>query len=184
MIPFDCKSVWAAMEDCHRLGLAKSIGVSNFSCNKIQDMFAFATILPAVNQVEMNPCWQQKRLIDLCKEKGIVVTAYSPLGAVGTSWGSNRVVDNPVLNDIAKPKGKTVPQVCLRWAYQQGVGIVVKSYRPERMVENRSIFDWELSEEECKKISEIPQSRSNRGEQFVSEDGPIKSVEDLWDGEL
>ncbi|KAG8366222.1 hypothetical protein BUALT_Bualt17G0054100 [Buddleja alternifolia] len=184
VVPFDCKSVWTAMEECHKLGLVKSIGVSNFTCKKIEDMLAFSKIPPAVNQVEMNPCWQQKRLINLCRNKGIVVTSFSPLGAVGTAWGSNRVVENEVLKQIAKDKGKSVPQICLRWAYEQGVAIVVKSYNPGRMQENRDIFDWELSDEDCKKISEIPQSRGQRGEKLVSEDGPIKSVEELWDGEL
>ncbi|PIN02008.1 Aldo/keto reductase family protein [Handroanthus impetiginosus] len=134
--------------------------------------------------VELNPCWQRKRLIDLCKSKGIVATSFSPLGVVGTVWGSNGVVDNEVLKENAKAKGKSVPQVCLRWAYQQGVAIVVKSYKPERMQENCDIFDQELSDEERKKISEIIQSRGHEGEDFVSEDGPIKSVDELWDGEL
>lgn len=61
---------------------------------------------------------------------------------------------------------------------------MAKSFKPERMEENRNIFDWELSDEECKKISEIPQSRGHRGEEFIWEHGPIKSVEELWDGEL
>ncbi|KAG8366223.1 hypothetical protein BUALT_Bualt17G0054200 [Buddleja alternifolia] len=220
VLPFDCKSVWTAMEECHRLGLVKSIGVSNFTCKKIEDMLTFSRIPPAVNQVillalfsyicyycafmgisnyriltffltkfhgvskvELNPCWQQKKLINLCKPKGIVVTSFSPLGAVGTAWGSNRVMENEVLKQIAKAKGKSVPQVCLRWAYQQGVAIVAKSYKPERMQENHDIFDWELSDEECKKISEIPQSKGHKGP-LVSEDGPIKSIEELWDGEL
>ncbi|KAI3467457.1 hypothetical protein Pfo_024120 [Paulownia fortunei] len=144
---------------------------NNFTSKKIDDMLAFSRIPPAVNQVELNPCWQQKKLIDLCKAKGIVVTSFSPLGAVGTAWGSNRVVDNEVLKEIAKAKGKRV-------------AIVVKSYKPERMQENRDIFERELNDEECKKISEIPQSRGHRGEEFVSDDGPIKSIEELWDGEL
>lgn len=63
--------------------------------------------------MELNPCWQQKKLIDLCRANGIVVTSFSPLGAVGTAWGSNRVMDNQVLKDIAKDKGKSVAQVSL-----------------------------------------------------------------------
>lgn len=184
LVPFDSKGVWGAMEECHGLGLAKSIGVSNFTCKKLGDLLAFAKIVPAVNQVELNPSWQQKNMIDLCKSKGIVVTSFSPLGAVGTSWGSNIVVDNEILKDIANIKGKTVPQVCLRWAYQQGVTIVVKSYRPERMQENRDIFDWELTDEECQRIREIPQRKGNRAEEFVSENGLFKSLEEFWDGEI
>uniref|UniRef100_A0A5B6YUI0 Putative reductase 1 n=1 Tax=Davidia involucrata TaxID=16924 RepID=A0A5B6YUI0_DAVIN len=174
VIPMDYKSVWAAMEECHKLGLAKSIGVSNFSCKKLSDVLAFAKIPPAVNQVEMNPLWQQKQLIKLCKANGILVAAFSPLGAVGTSWGTNRVMESEVLNEIAKAKGKTVPQICLRWAYEQGVAILVKSFNKERMKQNFEIFDWELSDEETKKISEIPQSRAHLGEEFISENAPFK----------
>ncbi|KAL8490274.1 hypothetical protein ACS0TY_025981 [Phlomoides rotata] len=184
IIPFDCKAVWSVMEEAQRSGLVKSIGVSNFSCKKIEHLLSFATIPPAVNQVELSPAWQQKKLIDLCKANGIVVTGYATLGSAGQFWGTDRVVGIQALKDIAKAKGKSVPQVILRWAHQQGVATVVKSYNPQRMQENSDIFDWELSEEECKKISEIPQSRGGKAEGFVSEEGAIKSVEDLWDGEL
>ncbi|KAL8552029.1 hypothetical protein ACS0TY_000911 [Phlomoides rotata] len=184
IIPFDCKSAWSGMEEAQRLGLAKSIGVSNFTCKKIEDLLAFATIPPVVNQVELSPAWQQKKLIDLCKAKGIVVTGYSSLGSAGQFWGTDRIVGIQALKDIAEAKGKSVPQVILRWIYQQGVTVVVKTFTPKRMEENRDIFDWELSEEECKKISEIPQSRGMKGDGYVSEEGAIKSVEELWDGEV
>ncbi|KAA8529513.1 hypothetical protein F0562_033688 [Nyssa sinensis] len=184
VLAMDFKSVWTAMEECQKLGLTKSIGVSNFSSKKLGDILAFAKIPPAVNQVEMNPMWQQRQLLKFCKANGILVAAFSPLGAVGTSWGTNRVMENEVLKGIAKAKGKTVPQVCLRWAYEQGVAILVKSFNKERMIANLEIFDWELSDKETKLISEIPQSRAQLGEEFISDDGPIKSLEEFWDGEL
>ncbi|MED6196981.1 Deoxymugineic acid synthase 1-D [Stylosanthes scabra] len=83
LMPFDMKGVWASMEQCHNLGLTKSIGVSNFSTKKLEHL-SFPSIPPAVNQVELNPSWQQKNLREYCRGKGIVVTAYSPLGARGT----------------------------------------------------------------------------------------------------
>lgn len=86
LLPMDYKSVWEAMEECQKLGLTKSIGVSNFSCKKLQIILDTANISPAVNQVEMNPVWQNLKLREFCKAKGIVVTAYSPLGASGTPW--------------------------------------------------------------------------------------------------
>ncbi|GMP68080.1 hypothetical protein CsSME_00027817 [Camellia sinensis var. sinensis] len=70
-------------------------------------------------------------------------------------WGSSRVMESEVLNEIAKAKGKSVAQVCLRWEYEQGIAIVIKSYNKERMKQNLEIFDGALSEEESKKISEI-----------------------------
>ncbi|XP_068658702.1 non-functional NADPH-dependent codeinone reductase 2-like isoform X2 [Aristolochia californica] len=146
ILVMDVKSVWEVMEECSKLGLAKSIGVSNFTCKKLQDLLAAARIPPAVNQVEMNTGWQQKKLMGFCKEKGI--------------------------------------HVALRWLHQQGVSIVVKSFNEKRMEENMEIFDWELTEDEVKKIGESPQGRGFSGDVFVSPLGPFKTVEDLWDGEV
>ncbi|KAH0688112.1 hypothetical protein KY284_018665 [Solanum tuberosum] len=101
VVPFDMKGVWQAMEECCKLGLAKSIGVSNFSCTKLSHLLQIATIRPAVNQVEINVAWQQRKVLEYCKEKGIHVSAYSPLGA---SWNS------PIINDIATTKQKSIPQ--------------------------------------------------------------------------
>ncbi|KAI3696164.1 hypothetical protein L1987_79174 [Smallanthus sonchifolius] len=158
--PIDIKAVWEGMEECQNLGLTKSIGVSNFSSKRIKQILSFAKIPPAVNQVEMNPLWQQKTLNKLCKENDILVTAYSPLGAVGNSgWGHNRVMECDVLHKIAKSKGKTVAQISLRWLYEQGVSIAVKSFNTERMKQNLDIFDWSLTEEELNKIDQIPQRK-------------------------
>lgn len=183
-LPLDIKAVWEKMEECQRLGLTKSIGVSNFSCKKIGDLLSFATIPPAVNQVELNPCWQQKKLRDYCKANGILVVAYSPLGAAGTSWGSNRVMESEVLKEIAEGKGKSIAQICLRWGYEQGFGIVMKSFNKERLQQNLAIFDWALSDEDYKKIGEIPQGRGQTAEAFIGVNGPFKSIDELWDGEV
>ncbi|WCJ33695.1 NAD(P)-linked oxidoreductase superfamily protein [Euphorbia peplus] len=184
IVLMDFEGVWKAMEECQMLGLAKAIGVSNFTCAKIQKLLSTATIPPAVNQVEMNPCWQQKKLRKFCEEKGIHITAYSPLGGKGTRWGTHRVMECQVLKDIAIARGKTLAQVCLRWAYQQNVSIAVKSLNEERMKENLKIFDWELSDEDLDKIDQIPQERGSKAEYLVAEQGPYKSLMELWDGEL
>ncbi|KAJ6824430.1 methylecgonone reductase-like [Iris pallida] len=184
VLPFDMKSTWEAMEQCCRLGLAKSIGVSNFSSKKLSQLLEHATVPPAVNQVEMNASWDQSKLREFCREKGVHVTAWSPLGASGAPWGSPSVMQSPVLEEIATAKGKTVAQVALRWLYEQGVSAVAKSYNKERMKENLKIFDYELDEDDLKMIHNIPQKRGYSGEEFVSEDGPYKNVEELWDGEI
>ncbi|KAL7260164.1 hypothetical protein ACSBR1_005935 [Camellia fascicularis] len=108
-------------------------------------------------------------------------TAYSPLGAKGTRWGTNLVMDCEILREIAEAKGKTVAQVCLRWVYEQGVSILVKSFNKERIKENLDIFDWMLSPKESKKIDQIPQKKGCLGIEFISDQGPYKSVEELWD---
>ncbi|XAR48032.1 hypothetical protein NMG60_11030724 [Bertholletia excelsa] len=183
-LPMDYEKVWASMEDCQRLGLTRAIGVSNFSRKKLSNILACAQIPPAVNQVEVNPLWQQKKLIEFCKASGVVVVAFGALGSVGTFYGTDRVLQSEVLREIAKTKGKTVAQVSLRWAYEQEIGVVVKSFNRERMRENLEILDWGLNNDERKKISEIPQSRVCNGQDYTSVHGPFRTVQELWDGDI
>ncbi|KAG6468632.1 non-functional NADPH-dependent codeinone reductase 2-like [Zingiber officinale] len=183
-LPIDLKAVWAAMEECQRTGLTKSIGVCNFSCNKLEQLLSTASIPPAVNQVEMHPVWQQRKLVPFCKEKGIMICAYSPLGSNGTPWGSNKVMECDVLKEIALGNGKSLAQISLRWLSQQGVGVIVKSFSKERMAENMDLFRWKLRDEDLLEISKIPQSRGLTGDNFVSVNGPYKSIEELWDGDV
>ncbi|CAL9068606.1 unnamed protein product [Musa banksii] len=184
LLPIDLSSVWKAMEQCQRFGLTRSIGVSNFSTEKLETLLSIANIPPAVNQVEVNPLWQQQKLRELCVAKGIQVCAYSPLGAKGTMWGQDWVMNCDVIKDIAAAKGKTLAQICLRWVHEQGDCVLAKSFNEKRMLENLDILDWELNEEEKRKISEIPQRKGCLGLEFVSDDGPYKSAEELWDGEI
>ncbi|XP_021911686.1 non-functional NADPH-dependent codeinone reductase 2-like [Carica papaya] len=184
IVTMDFKSVWEAMEECVELGLTKSIGVSNFSCKKLEIILSTAKIPPAVNQVEMSSVWQQKKLRDFCDEKGIIVEAYSPLGANGALWGTNRVMKNDVIKNIALAKGKSVAQICLRWVYEQGVVVIVKSFNKERMKENLDIFDWQLSSEELYQINQIPQEKAFPALEFIYSEGPYKTVDEFWDGEI
>lgn len=178
IVPFDTKGVWRTMEECCKLGLAKSIGVSNFTCTKLSQLLKIATVPPAVNQVEMNVAWQQQKLLEYCREKGVHVSAYSPLGANGASWNS------PIINDIATAKQKSIPQVALRWIHEQGASVIVKSFNKERMKQNLEIFDWELSTEDNFRIQDIPQRKGYTGEAFTHPNGPYKSVDEIWDGEI
>ncbi|WOL03755.1 non-functional NADPH-dependent codeinone reductase 2 [Canna indica] len=160
IVPLELKAVWEAMEECQRRGLTRSIGVSNFTTKKLEELLQYAKIPPAVNQVEMNPVWQQKKLREFCMKKSIHVTAYSPIGGQDSFLSSKNLVrDSEVLEGIAKAKGKTVAQVSLRWVHEQGVSMVVKSFNEERLKENLEIFDWELSQEDIYKISQIPQCK-------------------------
>ncbi|KAL3724880.1 hypothetical protein ACJRO7_029966 [Eucalyptus globulus] len=150
VLSFDIKGTWKAVEECSKLGLAKSIGVSNFGTKKLSELLLHATIPPAINQVEMNVAWQQEKLRGYCREKGIQVSAWSPLGANGAFWGTLAVVESPVLKEIAIAQGKTVAQ--------QGATVIVKSFNKERMKKNLQILEWELSKEDLDKIKfQIPQ---------------------------
>ncbi|KAG5063614.1 hypothetical protein JHK85_004797 [Glycine max] len=192
---FDLRGVWKGMEECQKLGLAKSIGVSNFTCKKLEDLLSFATIPPSVNQVEMNPAWHQKKLKEIYDAKGIIITAFSPLGAKGASWGSNVVMGSEILKEIAEAHGRTIAQnlikkqfnkqqatfifyiICrcaLDGLYEQGVTIAAKSYNKDKMKQNLEIFDWSLTRDDHEKINQIPHIRINNG--------PVVFVANLWDG--
>ncbi|KAL6838331.1 hypothetical protein ACP4OV_031835 [Aristida adscensionis] len=178
--PFDFKGVWRAMEECQRLGLARAVGVSNFTTKHLDKILAVATIPPAVNQVELNPVWQQRTLRRYCTEKGIHVAAYSPLGGQNWDGTGSAVLESEVLAGIAKARGKTAAQVSLRWIYEQGVTSIVKSYNKERLKQNLEIFDWELTNEDLLKISQIPQNKVTTGTYLFSQEGEFKSI-DLLD---
>ncbi|KAG0525990.1 hypothetical protein BDA96_06G106200 [Sorghum bicolor] len=175
IMPIDLSGVWRAMEECHRLGLARMIGVSNFTTKKLQQLLDIAEIPPAVNQVEMNPTWQQKRLSEFCKDKGIHLTAYSPLGGQSMSM-ANPVLQSEVLQEVAKARGKSVAQVSLRWIYEQGASMVVKSFKRNRLKDNMEIFDWELTNEDRCKISQILQHKRVTISGILSSNG-VSSVD-------
>lgn len=100
--------------------------------------------------------------------------------------GSNAVKEALELHEIARGLGKTHAQVCLRWVYEQGVSLLVKSFNEQRMKENLMIFDRELTADDLVKISKIPQRRGLPGDLFVSEleGSPFKTIEEFWDGEI
>ncbi|XP_078180448.1 non-functional NADPH-dependent codeinone reductase 2-like [Carex rostrata] len=177
VVPLDLRGVWEAMEECQKQNLTKAIGVSNFTTKKLEELFAFAKIPPAVNQVEMNSGWQQQKLKKYCSKKGIFITAYSPLGGQVSFGNPNPVMTCDVLKQIAGAKGKTVAQISLRWILEQDVGIVVKSFNKKRLIQNLKIFDWELSKEEQLKISTIPQKKAARVEFMLTKEGTLTSVQ-------
>ncbi|XP_057823245.2 non-functional NADPH-dependent codeinone reductase 2 [Cryptomeria japonica] len=184
-LPLDIKSTWQGMEQCMEMGLTKAIGVSNFSCKKIEDLLKHAKIPPAVDQVEMHPHWHQKKLRDYCSKHNIHVSAWSPLGAPNTPWGSNAVMDNPLFQEIAQKHEKTRAQVMLRWGLEQGVSVLPKSYNAGRIAENFQVFDWSLTSDDHDKISKLEQKKIQQGELFVnSTTSPYKTLEELWDGEI
>ncbi|KAI5673959.1 hypothetical protein M9H77_14323 [Catharanthus roseus] len=180
LLPFDMNGTWKAMEECKKLGLVKSIGVSNFTCQKLSSLLENATIPPAVNQVAMNVGWQQRKLVPFFKEKNIHVSAFSPLATYGGFWDISVALDSPILKDIAASKGKTVAQIALRWIHEQGSSFIVKSFNKERMIQNLQIFSWELTKEEMEQIQKIPQHKGISG----NSEGAIKYLEQLWDGDL
>lgn len=180
------EETWGAMQKLQADGIARSIGVSNFSAKKLADMKPYAKVFPAVNQVELHPIWKQDALKAAAAEiGGCHLTAYSPLGSPDSSamigHKGASVLDNEVVKKIAEETGKTTGQVVLRWGVQRGTSVVPKSVTPSRIEGNFDLFGWELTEEQMTAISSLPQERMLHGSFWVKEDGPYKTVADLWD---
>ncbi|SOC24322.1 diketogulonate reductase-like aldo/keto reductase [Ureibacillus xyleni] len=135
------KDAWRAMETLYKEGKVKTIGVSNFQIHHLEDLLKDAEIKPMINQVEYHPKLTQKELQAFCLENDIQLEAWSPLM-------QGQLLDNDTLKDIANKYNKTVAQVILRWDLQNGVITIPKSTKEKRIVENASIFDFELTKED------------------------------------
>lgn len=183
VIPADIPATWAAMEGLYDSGKARAIGVSNFSCKKLEDLLAIARVPPAANQVECHPVWQQAKLRDLCASKGIHFSAYSPLGSPGTFKAFN-VLEHPVVVSTAEKLGKTPAQVALRWGVQAGHSVLPKSTHEERIRANFDVFDWSIPSDLFAGFSEIEQAKLIRGKFWTHPEGVFKSEEEIWDGEI
>ncbi|MEI8232227.1 MAG: aldo/keto reductase [bacterium] len=157
------RETWEAMEDLVMKGLVKSIGVSNFTTTMLIDLMTYAKIVPATNQIEVQPYNSQAELIDYCKSLGIVVTAYSPLGHNGAqvTTGPNLFKD-VLIQEIARKYSRTPAQILLNWAVMRGTIAIPKSVNPERIKENIGIYDFELSDKEMKSIDSL-----NRDYRFI-----------------
>jgi methylglyoxal/glyoxal reductase len=145
------KDAWRALETLYKEGRVKAIGVSNFQIHHLEDLMKDAEIKPMVNQVEYHPRLTQKELQSFCQEHGIQLEAWSPLM-------QGQLLDNQVLQEIANKYNKSVAQVILRWDLQNGVVTIPKSTKEHRIVENASVFDFELTEEDMKRIDGLNQN--------------------------
>lgn len=142
------KDTWRALEKLYKDGKVKAIGVSNFQIHHLEDLMKDAEIKPMVNQVELHPLLTQVELRDFCKKNDIQIEAWSPLA-------QGELLDNAVLKEIADKHGKSTAQVILRWDLQSEIVTIPKSIKEHRIVENASIFDFELSQEDMAKINEL-----------------------------
>ncbi|WP_172198413.1 aldo/keto reductase [Saccharibacillus qingshengii] len=154
--PFgDVYGSWRAMEELHKEGKIRAIGVSNFSQDRLIDLILHNEIIPAINQVETHPFNQQVDNADFMKENNVQIESWGPFAE-----GKNDLFHNEVLMSIGEKYKKSIAQVVLRWLTQRGVVAIPKSVRKERIVENFNIFDFELSQEDMKRIADLDTKQS------------------------
>lgn len=155
--PFsDVHGAWRAMEEAHRAGKLRAIGVSNFQPDRVMDITAFNEITPAVNQIEVNPFHQQAESVEFMRALGVQPEAWAPFAE-----GRNNLFQNERLVAIAERYGKTVGQAVLRWLVQRGIVALAKSVRKERMLENLAVFDFELSDDDMKAVATLETGTSS-----------------------
>jgi diketogulonate reductase-like aldo/keto reductase len=152
---------YRALETLLTEGKVRAIGVSNFTVEHLTALLARATVVPAVNQIECHPYFQQRDVQQFGAEHGILTQAWSPIGGITfyRDSGHGSTLEDPGIADIATAHGKTAAQVMLRWGLQHGRSVIPKSTRPSRIAENIDVFDFELSGDEMAAIDGLDTGR-------------------------
>ena len=146
----DYIGAYRAMEEAYKAGKLRAIGVCNFYPNRLADLCETVEVIPAVNQVELHPFFQQENALALMKEYGVRPEAWGPFAE-----GNHGIFTHPVLTEIGKEYGKSAAQVALRWNVQRGVVVIPKSVHKERMEQNIDIWDFALSDEDMAQIAQM-----------------------------
>lgn len=170
-MPFgDCYGAWRAMEDLYNSGRVRAIGVCNFEPDRLLDLCHNVRIVPAVNQIEMHPFTQQTEAMKIMSSLHIQPEAWAPFAE-----GKNGLFTDKRLVGIGQKYGKTAAQVVLRWHLQRGVVSIPKSVRKERIIENFTVFDFSLSQEDMELIA-----RMDTGASTILDLHDPKEVERLY----
>jgi diketogulonate reductase-like aldo/keto reductase len=147
---------WPGMERARELRHARSIGVSNFGVGELRELLATATVPPVVDQVQFSPYEYRKALLDSCRQNGITLEAYSPLG-------TGRHLAGDTVARIARRHGRTPAQVLLRWCIERGIPVIPKSTHRERIAENAEVFDFALSAEDLAELDALDRTGGTEG---------------------
>jgi diketogulonate reductase-like aldo/keto reductase len=142
------KETFKALEELVASGRVRSVGVSNFDVSLVKESFEVSRTSVTVDEVKFNPQSWDRKLLEFCNDNRIVVTAYSPLGR------GSLVRDRTVM-DVASKYGKTSAQICLRWCLQKGTVVIPEARSDEHLRENIEIFDWEVSEEDMRRMDSL-----------------------------
>ena len=146
----DYIGAYRAMEEAYKDGKLRAIGVCNFYPNRLADLCETVDVIPAVNQVELHPFFQQENALALMKEYGVVPEAWGPFAE-----GNHGIFSHPILSKIGEKYGKSAAQVALRWNIQRGVVVIPKSVHKDRMEQNFDVWDFTLSEEDMAEIAKL-----------------------------
>ena len=159
----DYVGAYRAMEEAYKEGKLKAIGVCNFYPARLADLCETVEVIPAVNQVELHPFFQQENALAVMKEYGVVPEAWGPFAE-----GNHGIFTHPVLTKIGDKYGKSAAQVALRWNVQRGVVVIPKSVHKDRMEQNMNIWDFNLSDEDMAEIAKLDLGHS----EIVNHDDP------------
>lgn len=177
---------WLGMEEAVDLGLAKNIGVSNFSIKKLKGLLNECSIKPSLNQVELHPYFQQDEIVKFCQANEIHVMAYSPLGSSDRPDGL-KAKDEPVLledmklTELANNKGVSIAQLILAWGIQRNISVIPKSVNPGRLKQNLEAAEIRLSENEMAQVKAVNKNRRYVNGSFFAIEGSPVTLENLWD---
>lgn len=157
----DYMGAWRALEELYAEGAVRAIGVCNFYPHVLTDLCETAKVIPAVNQIELHPFFQQENALALMKEYGVIPEAWGPFAE-----GNHNIFSHPVLTEIGQRYGKTPAQVALRWNVQRGVVVIPKSVHKDRIKQNIDIFDFALSESDMAEIARLDLGHSEIVDHF------------------
>jgi len=146
--------MWSQLASLQERGLARAIGVSNFGCETLQKLIGSSRTRPAVDQVQFSPFHFRRRLLDYCREEGIVFEAYSPLAR-------GKGLTDPTITEVAQRLERTPAQVMLRWAIQHRAVVIPKSSRKERILSNAEVFDFELTEADMHALNALDRTHES-----------------------
>jgi len=166
----DVMGAWRALEEAYQAGKIRAIGVSNFYGDQLKNLELTMNVKPAINQIEVNPWYQQSTEVAFNQSEAVRVEAWAPFAE-----GQHGIFTNSTIAEIAQAHGKTVGQVILRWLLQRGITVIPKSVHPARMAENMAVFDFELSSAEMQTMATLDRNES----QFFDHRDPV-TIEQIF----
>ncbi|MFC6200369.1 aldo/keto reductase [Lactiplantibacillus nangangensis] len=170
----DVMGAWRALEEAYHAGKIRAIGVSNFYADQLKNLELTMTVKPVINQIEVNPWYQQSTEVAFNQREDVRVEAWAPFAE-----GKHGIFTDPTITKIAQAHDKSVGQVILRWLLQRGITVIPKSVHPARMAENMAVFDFELSDAEMTLMGNLDRHES----QFFDHRDPV-TIEQIFGSSL